>query len=147
MERVVADANVLVKWFVEEEYTEQALNLRADHIAGCVEIVAPAHALLEVADALRKYAARGILAASDVVEAVETLLGFGIEFAAIDRQGVLEAVKYSLERGVTAYDAYYIVLAHRLGAPFYTADRKLLDRVKEHESVARHIGAYRRKCR
>ena len=32
MEHVVVDASVLVKWFVEEDYTDKALLLRDNHI-------------------------------------------------------------------------------------------------------------------
>ncbi len=44
----------------------------------------------------------------------------------LDRQLALEALKLSLEHGVTVYDAVYIALALRLNATMYTADEALL---------------------
>ena len=47
MERVVTDTNILVKWFIKEEYTEKELLIRGDHIAVYIRIMAPEYAPLE----------------------------------------------------------------------------------------------------
>ncbi len=39
MEKVVADASVIVKWFVDEMYSENARKLRDEFINGSVEMV------------------------------------------------------------------------------------------------------------
>ena len=146
MDRVVVDANVFVKWFIEEDYTREALLIREDHIAGCVRILAPAYALLEVADALRKYATREVISTSDAVEALNILLEFDVDFVGLDKKLVMEALNYSLENRVTVYDSYYIAIARTLGLHFYTADEKLLSRIQANQVVARHIKDYRPKC-
>ncbi len=137
---------MLVKWFVEEMYTEKALLVRRDHIAGCIRILSPKYALLEIADAFRKYAARKIINHDDVVEALNILAEFDIEFIDLNKEQLMEALKYSLRNHITVYDAYYIVLAHKFSSHFYTADEKLLGRIQAIENTARHIKDYEPKC-
>lgn len=146
MERVVVDSNVFVKWFVEEEYTRESLLIRDDHVGGCIQVTAPAYALLEAGDALRKYVARRLLGPEDALKAIRILSGFEIEFVGIDTGLLGEALEYGLENHVTVYDAYYVVLARRLGAAFYTADEKLLRRIRGIEREAHHVGEYRPRC-
>ncbi|MEM0011159.1 MAG: type II toxin-antitoxin system VapC family toxin, partial [Candidatus Bathyarchaeia archaeon] len=59
-DKVVADASVIVKWIIPEDYTEDALRLRDDFLDGKIDIHAPSIILLEVANALRKYYLRGL---------------------------------------------------------------------------------------
>ena len=146
MERVVVDASVIVKWFVSEEYTGEALLLRDDHALGCVDIVVPDYALLEVASALRKYVLRGLLSADDAVKAVELLAAFELGVERVTGALAAKALSYSLRTGVTVYDAYYIVLAREQGTAFYTADEKLLESLKGREPVARHVKDYKPRC-
>lgn len=41
----------------------------------------------------------------------------------------LDALKLALALDITAYDACYLALAERLGAPFVTADQKLVQKL------------------
>jgi predicted nucleic acid-binding protein len=143
MEQVVVDANVFVKWFVEEDYTKEALLLREDCIAGHVKILTPIYALLEVADAFRKYVARKIINANDAIEALNILQEFSIGFLDLDRNLLTEALKYSIENHLTVYDAYYITIARKFNSHFYTADEKLLSRIQATENIVHHIKDYR----
>jgi predicted nucleic acid-binding protein len=51
-------------------------------------------------------------------------------------------------KGCSYYDAIYLVLAHKLDAVFWTADRRLYDFLKRHRQLTnptvRWIGDYRR---
>jgi predicted nucleic acid-binding protein len=53
MERVVADASVIVKFFVNEEYTERALALRDAYISNQLELSEPSLMIYEVLNAVR----------------------------------------------------------------------------------------------
>ncbi len=53
MERIVADASVIVKWFVDEVHSEKARELRDEYINGSVEILAPELMPYEVLNALK----------------------------------------------------------------------------------------------
>jgi len=138
---VVADASVLVKWLVPEDYYEQAAALRDDHLFGRVRVVAPCTAPVEVASALRKYVVRGILDAGRALRALELLWRAEIELVSVDEGLLRAALEYSLARGVTVYDALYIVLARSLGTVVYTADERLVKSLGG-EGALRHIRDY-----
>ena len=118
--------------------------LLRDHLYGRVVAAAPSYLLLEVLNALRKYIVRGVIGGSDARKACRLLVEAEVELHSIDAGLAGEALDYSLARGVTVYDAYYIVLARRLGAVFYTADEKLLERLKSVEPRVRHVAEYKR---
>jgi predicted nucleic acid-binding protein len=140
--RIVADASVIVKWFVPESYSEQAQALLEDHLAGRAEILAPSYAILEVANALRKYVLRGIMSIGDAREAISILSEIDLHLYDVDTGEAMEALEYASRTGVTVYDAYYIILARRNNAVFYTADEKLLRRLAGVEPLARHVKDY-----
>jgi len=142
--RVVADASVIVKWFVPESYSGQAQALLDDHLSGRVEIIAPSYAILEVANALRKYVLRGIMRVEDAREALSILSEVNLQLHSIGFGEAIDALDYASKTGVTVYDAYYIILARRHGATFYTADEKLLQKLAGIEPLARHIKDYGR---
>ena len=138
----MVDASVVIKWLVPEEYSGEALRLLDDHLEGRVVAAAPSYSVLEVANALRKYVARGLLGEPEAWEAYGILLDAGLELHEVEGEAAGEALRYALENSVTVYDAYYIVLARRLGAVFYTADERLLRRLRGREPSARHIAEY-----
>ncbi len=49
---VVVDASVVVKWFVKEEGSEEALRLRDRYVEGEIQIIAPELITFEVLNAL-----------------------------------------------------------------------------------------------
>lgn len=147
MRKVVVDPNVMVKWFVEEEFTECAERLRDDHLRGAIDIHAPAYAIIEFSNTLRKYVQRGIMTPENAERALKLLTDFDIAFRALDperdRELIIDVLQYSIKNHVTAYDAYYIMLAHDLGTTFYTADEKLLRKLSDiKEERAKHICDY-----
>ena len=48
MSEVVVDASIVVKWFVEEEWSREARMLKDDYAAGEVDLIAPALMPFEV---------------------------------------------------------------------------------------------------
>lgn len=77
---------------------------------------------LEVAQALRRFAASGQLSAERGLEAVTDLADFPLQRYPHD---VLLPRIWELRRNVTAYDAAYLALAELLVAPLVTCDRRL----------------------
>lgn len=143
MRLVVVDANVIVKWFVPEEYSEFAEAILDDHLDGRIIVTAPSYALLEVMNALRKYVVRGIMRPTDVLESLDILAEIKVCFRDVDGGLLKKAVEYAFAKGVTVYDAYYIVLAKSIDAPFYTADDKLLRQLSGSESIVKHVREYK----
>ncbi len=118
----VLDASVLVKWFVEESDTAQALSLKTAHLEGICEIASLDFALLEVANALqrsKKFSAAEIKRCCDEIFALE------LDIIAV-LPGLLHPTVELADRwNLTIYDAAYLALARELGAQLITADRML----------------------
>jgi len=139
---VVADSNVIVKWFIPEEYSEHAVVLRNDHLYGRVNVIAPVYAILEFANSMRKYVIRNILNKDKAIKALEYLEKTNVTYVDIEFDLARKALKYAMENHVTVYDSYYIVLARKHNTVVYTADEKLLSRLKGRESHIKHIIEY-----
>jgi predicted nucleic acid-binding protein len=77
---------------------------------------------LEVAQAIRRYAAAGVIDGGRGRTALDLL-----ELLDIERYGHTELLQrvWSLRANLTAYDAAYVALAEALDAPLLTCDRPL----------------------
>ena len=122
---IVADASILLKWFVEEEDRSHALELRQRHLEGRDIIAAPELVFYEVANA---FVCRTQLPPSEIEENLNQLLAYRLEVASwLELLNVASiARKYSL----TIYDASYAALAQALRCRLVTADERLLARLK-----------------
>ena len=49
----IIDASIVVKWFVDEENSKKALDIRNDHINGNIKIIVPDLTFIEVLNALK----------------------------------------------------------------------------------------------
>lgn len=119
---IVLDASALLRAFVGMEidarrWLERAVRTRA--------LVWPAHLYAEVAHPLTRLARAGVIDAAragDVFADVRRLP------ARVSPPRRLEAaMAVALERGLSVYDAAYVVLAEALDAPLVTADRRLAE--------------------
>ncbi len=123
---IVLDASVAVRGLDGEDGPAREL---VDEIAtGATVAHAPDLIVSEVTNALRVRvdAARWPVEAAQL--ALETLLSWPI---VIQPCGPLatSALDTATARGISAYDAFYAVLAEALGLPLVTADRRLADAV------------------
>ena len=87
--------------------------------------VAPSLLIYEVVNALHRYVHHGMLLPGEASDALEAALGLGIDLrsdAELHPRALAMAGKLGL---AAAYDAHYLALAERLGAEFWTADRRL----------------------
>jgi predicted nucleic acid-binding protein len=89
---------------------------------GRVSLHAPHLLDVEVAQVLRRYAARGELTAARGVEALADLAAFPLTRYPHD---LLLARIWALRENLTAYDAAYVALAEALRAPLVTRDERL----------------------
>ncbi len=126
MERVVVDASVVVKWFVEEEYSEEARLLKDAYSSGVFDIAAPSLLHYEVLNALKYSGAFG----EDELKKVASILeDFQITLFELSGELASKTVELAMRKGITVYDASYAALAEMLGSVGYTADEKLLKKV------------------
>jgi len=135
--KVVGDASVIVKWFVEEEYTDKALKLRDMHVNGEVTIAAPELLPFEVLNALRH---SNLFEKDELVNVAVSLSSYGIELHSLRGRLAEEAVKIAVEKDITIYDSSYVALAATLNTRLYTSDRKLIEKLgQEYKEVTIHV--------
>lgn len=110
---IVADASVIVKWFVEEKHSEQALRLRDDQVEQRIRIVVPSLAGYEVLNTLLYSGSFGV---EGLVEASGALEGYQFLEVSMSGRGAEEALRIALDYGVTVYDAAYLSIGKLRGA-------------------------------
>jgi len=130
MTRVVLDASVAVATALSLPYSPQAARL-LEHLSGA-EIYVPALWEYEVVSTLRKSVALGRSTSAEAEGALERMLVLPSTRVAPDPGLHRAALRWADRLGqVVAYDAQYLALAERLGAEFWTADRRLVERARE----------------
>ena len=103
--------------------------------AGGAELAAPELLLVEVANALRGYAAQGILSPGDAGAMLRDVVSGPIEPVPL-RLVAGAALAVAIESGLSAYDACYVALAEGTGAVLVTADGKLAAATERAEQLA-----------
>ena len=141
MKRIVVDASVVVKWYVLEDDRSRALKIREDYIDGLVELAAPALMPFEVLNIIR--CSSDGLGYGKLAEIAESLSLYGFELHHLEGEYARLTASIALENGITVYDASYVVLAKVLDTVLYTADERLLGKLKsDYGSVVRLLADY-----
>jgi predicted nucleic acid-binding protein len=142
---ICVDASVAAKWLIQEEWSEQALDLFLTASRSNVAIVAPPVFPIEVTNALWKRVRfdTGLSLAEATVQ-LERLLS--LQIITLDPPGLLQralmiADAFNLP---AVYDAHYLALSEWLGCEFWTDDQRLLTRVRRDLPFVRWIGNYQR---
>jgi len=125
---VVLDASVLVKWFVEEDASDKALLLRDRYIEGELVILAPELILYEVLNALyfKRLFSRG-----ELMEISEALEAYSFSLYPLRGEYAEKTLEIAFDNDIPIYDASYVALAMIKDALMYTADEKLIHRLKD----------------
>jgi predicted nucleic acid-binding protein len=122
----VVDANIVVKWFVDEPGSESARKLFWEE----EEFAVPDLLFAEAATVLWKKARRGELTFEEAREINDQVIEGPFDVYS-NRELAGEAVRIALEYSITPYDASYVALAMKLGAECATADRKLFGKLRD----------------
>ena len=137
MEQVVSDASVVVKWFIQEEYSDKALKLRDMHVNGETCVAAPELLPFEVLNAL-KYS--HLFNLEELKTAAISLSSYGIELYPLKGELAQKTIEIAVKKNITVYDAAYIALAQELNTILYTVDEKLIRKIgKEYSKIVLHI--------
>jgi predicted nucleic acid-binding protein len=99
----ILDASVILKWFVDEESSDQALRIRDEFCRGEREIVIPDLLLLEVANALRY---NPTFSVEEITEAVRTLFDLEIEIVTPTYSLLAKAINLARSLDVTCYACF-----------------------------------------
>jgi predicted nucleic acid-binding protein len=120
-EEVVVDTSVIIKWFSEEEGTEQALKVRDDHISGAKFIMAPDLMIYELSNALRF---KPGFDNAKVGRAIADIFAMQIDLITPSEDLAKRCSNISFRFGITIYDACYLALGELMGIRVLTSDKK-----------------------
>lgn len=134
---VVADASVVAKWYLIEDYRKEAIKLRDDFISGFIEITSTSIMPFEVLNAI-KWSKN--TQTKNLGEIAESLNDYDIKLYGMNE--IFEkTASISTENNISVYDASYIALSLKLNAALYTADESLIKAVKGKYKIT-HIKDY-----
>lgn len=123
----VVDASVIVKWFVPEEESDKAGELRDLAARGQISLHAPGYAVVEVANAL---ALHPFVRLSEE-EITDAILASEKMVALVDltREEWRNAIILAREIPISVYDSAYLAVSLSMDLKFVTADSKLVERL------------------
>ena len=127
---LVVDASVVLKWFLTEEGSSKALQIRRRHLEGELILSAPSLLVIEIANAL---ATKSGANSEAVISALKVFYYTKVRLYPITRKLIQKASLVAVERKITVYDALYVVLAESLGCRFITSDKKLFKKISDLE--------------
>ncbi len=117
--RLVVDARVAIRWFVDEEFSERAGALLEREY----DLFAPRLLASEVGNALWRKVRMGESDHDEALEIADSLPRIPVSWA--DELTVCsDAVRLSLDWGHPVYDCFYLALARQLDASMVTSDAR-----------------------
>lgn len=122
--KFVLDASLTLSWFFDDEATPETNQLQ-DMMADGAHAICPAHWPVEVANGLIVAERRKRIPASKTAQFLGMLSHFLIVVEPATQGGINPLLPLAREHGLTAYDAAYLEIAMRLGAPIGTLDGAL----------------------
>jgi predicted nucleic acid-binding protein len=125
-EAALLDTSVAVKWFIFEEDSEKATDLRQAHGQAELLLHVPDILFMELANALRY---SPLVSAGEIPQALRLFSDMEIITVPFDMDVLISCVSLSTEHDLAVYDAYFLALAQVLEMPLITAERKMLSRL------------------
>lgn len=124
--RCVIDANVGIKRFIADPLTPKVNQLLAHSNISNVEIYIPDPFYIEVTNIFWKYVRAGMYTAAEVQADLATLKTLSLRVVST-ADLMEEAVNIAIAYGISAYDASYVALSHRVSSPLLTLDQRLVN--------------------
>lgn len=140
---VVVDTSVAVKWFFDEPYSAQALQLLDTFREGIYRPMAPDLIYPEFANAVWKRVALDRLSPEDGAIIITTFIALPFEITP-SLSILLPAYRLALEHRRSIYDAFFLALSLQAGADLVTADEPLYQVVHAHLPRVRWLGSWPR---
>ena len=138
-ESIILDASVVVKWFVDEEYTDKAIAMLDDYKKGETRIYSVQLMPYEVINALRYNPSIGW---EDLVVIGSALNKFQIELYPLLDGLYKLTIDIATNSGTTIYDAAYLALAIEMNRHAYTSDQRFIDKTTRYAHLS-HISSYK----
>ena len=143
-EIVVVDANLALKWVVNEADSDKALTLLNGWNSDQVIMLAPALFTYEITNVLYQHMRKGKINLSQAKRILLQVLSIGIELDFSDNTTLsTRAFELAHQFNLPAtYDPHYLALAERENCECWTADAKLWTAVKEKLPRVRLLADY-----
>jgi predicted nucleic acid-binding protein len=142
MVAVCLDASLVLTWLLPEEFSPKAFALRSLWDEQATQLIAPPLLRIEVASGLRQAVHRGRLDIGEGDEAFQTFLEMNIH---IREPEPLLTQAWNLGKSVSAprlYDVFYVALAELERCELWTADRRLVNLVKDRWPLVKWLGDF-----
>lgn len=136
-QKVVADASIVVKWFLEEPFSDKARQLRDFFVTGKLILSVPTLLFYEALNALWH---TGLFREAELTLAARALSKYGFDVWEPKGKVYEQIAMLSLKHDISVYDASYVALALHLKATLYTADSELIQKLPEN---TQHINNYK----
>ncbi len=124
---MILDASVIAKWFLEEEGTEKALEIREKYIQDEFDISVPDLLIYELANTL-KYSK---FSSAEIDRAISTIYSMDLFIVDPSQNIMRKASEIAINKEVSIYDATYVALAHQLSTDLITSDKPLYRKTKD----------------
>ena len=124
---MVIDASVILKWFIQENDSNKAAEIKKAHTIGASYIAIPDLALYEIGNVLRY---KPEFSSHEVTICLTEIYDLNIDIISPNVEMLASVSEISRRYDITFYDAVYIVLAQELGLDFVSADSRLYHKTK-----------------
>ena len=123
--RCVLDVSVSTKQFIDDPLSDKVNRLFDLLSLPSTEFFIPDLFYIESTNTLWKYVRAGLYTAAEVRADLVDLKALPLQVVSTS-QLMEEAFDISFSQGISAYDAAYVTLSHRVQAPLLTLDHKLV---------------------
>src|SRR5436305_2381481 len=144
MKNIVVDANIAIKWVVNEADSGIALALLNEWNINGITIVAPSLFTYEVTNVLHQHMRKGKINLDQAKKVLAEVLSIGVELdfpekLTFNSRAFELAYRFNL---LATYDPHYLALAERENCEFWTANARLWTAVKEELPSVRLLADY-----
>jgi len=141
---VIVDANIAIKWVLNEEDSSTALALLNEWNKNKITMLAPFLFTYEVTNVLYQNMRKGKITLNQAKRALVEVLSLGVELeffehSALSKRALELAYQFNLP---ATYDPHYLALAERESCECWTADARLSTAVKGQLSGLRILADY-----
>lgn len=126
MRKLAVDVNVVLTWLGLQNAGQQeaAIRIFSERVRGKLEVVAPDFLLVELLNVLKWRLKRS---EDDSREMAKRVMGAGIKLVPMKQEEILRLDGLMYKWGLTAYDAWYLLMAQTEKCKLVTSDPKLLE--------------------
>ena len=129
MESVIIDASVALKWFYQDEEMVENANFVLNNSKNKkIQILVPELWLYEIANSFKSSIKANRLSLKNAKKYLNDLLDTNPIFVAF--QPIMDlSLSLAHKFDISIYDASYIAISKLQNIPFYTADKRLLEKI------------------